>query len=404
MDAALLKLSAEKHLPEALDWLRRMVEINSFTTNLAGVAALSSLTVDCFKGLGFTAELSPSAHPQHGDHLFLSRGPADQKPIVLVTHLDTVFPAEEELINHFRWLVEGGRIYGPGTVDNKGGTVMIWLMMQVLREVNPVLFEATHWLIAANSAEEVIGSDFAERTQDRCPQGASAVLVFEGGPLDESGWHMVTSRKGRAEYRITCTGRAAHAGSNHALGINAVVELSKLLPSVAALTDPSRDLTLNVASVHGGTVLNRVPHEAVAELEMRAFDPAVLLSAGQALEALAGQTEAGAEIKIECVGRTRAWPGGPETDQLFQHWAKHAAALGERAVSMRRGGLSDANYLCGLGPTLDALGPVGGNAHCSEYSSDGSKRPEYVEPASFVPKAVMNLLALEELRGATFCD
>lgn len=397
MDVAQLKHSAEKHLPKALSWLHRMVKINSFTTNVEGVDELARLTEDCFLELGFIPTLTPSAHSQHGHHLFLSRGPLNPKPIVLVTHLDTVFPPEEEILNHFGWLEEGNRIYGPGTVDNKGGTLMIWLMMQVLREVNPALFESTHWLIAANSAEEVIGSDFAERTRDLCPEGARAVLVFEGAPLDKAGWHIVTSRKGRAEYRITCTGRAAHAGSNHTLGINAVVELSKLLPGVAELTDFTRDLTINVANIHGGTVLNRVPHEAVAELEMRAFDPAVLASAGQALEALAGITEAGAEIRVEQVGGTRAWPGGMETDRLFKLWQKHASAMGEQALSMRRGGLSDANYLCDLGPTLDALGPVGGNAHCSERSVDGTKSPEYVEPSSFVPKVIMNLLAISEL-------
>ncbi len=397
MDVAQLKHSAEKHLPKALSWLHRMVKINSFTTNVEGVDELARLTADCFLELGFIPTLTPSAHSQHGHHLFLSRGPLNPKPIVLVTHLDTVFPPEEEILNHFGWLEEGNRIYGPGTVDNKGGTLMIWLMMQVLREVNPALFESTHWLIAANSAEEVIGSDFAERTRDLCPEGARAVLVFEGAPLDKAGWHIVTSRKGRAEYRITCTGRAAHAGSNHTLGINAVVELSKLLPGVAELTDFTRDLTINVANIHGGTVLNRVPHEAVAELEMRAFDPVVLASAGQALEALAGITEAGAEIRVEQVGGTRAWPGGMETDRLFKLWQKHASAMGEQALSMRRGGLSDANYLCDLGPTLDALGPVGGNAHCSERSVDGTKSPEYVEPSSFVPKAIMNLLAIAEL-------
>lgn len=397
MDVAQLKHSAEKHLPKALSWLHRMVKINSFTTNVEGVDELARLTADCFLELGFIPTLTPSAHSQHGHHLFLSRGPLNPKPIVLVTHLDTVFPPEEEILNHFGWLEEGNRIYGPGTVDNKGGTLMIWLMMQVLREVNPALFESTHWLIAANSAEEVIGSDFAERTRDLCPEGAGAVLVFEGAPLDKAGWHIVTSRKGRAEYRITCTGRAAHAGSNHTLGINAVVELSKLLPGVAELTDFTRDLTINVANIHGGTVLNRVPHEAVAELEMRAFDPAVLASAGQALEALAGITEAGAEIRVEQVGGTRAWPGGMETDRLFKLWQKHASAMGEQALSMRRGGLSDANYLCDLGPTLDALGPVGGNPHCSERSVDGTKSPEYVEPSSFVPKAIINLLAIAEL-------
>jgi glutamate carboxypeptidase len=64
------------------------------------------------------------------------------------------------------------------------------------------------------------------------------------------------------------------------------------------------------------------------------------------------------------------------------------------AVSVPRGGLSDANHLWRLAPTLDGLGPHGGNAHCSERTTDASKLPEYVEPGSFVPKAVMNALAL----------
>lgn len=397
MDIRSLTQSAEKTLPTMLEWLRRMVEINSFTTNIAGVNRLGALTAECFAVLGFVAESVPSTDLTHGSHLFLRRGPVEKKPIVLVTHLDTVFPPEEEVKNNFRWQPEGNRIYGPGTVDIKGGTTLIWLMLKLLREVQSELFESTHWLIAANSAEEVIGADFAHRTTERCPQGARAVLVFEGGPHEKDGWHLVTARKGRAEYRLTCLGRAAHAGSNHALGINAVVELSRILPAVAALTTPSRQLTVNVASVHGGTVLNRVPHEAVAELEMRAFDPQSLADAGAAVQIFAGHTQAGAEIRVECIGSTQAWPGGTETEAIYHHWEKAASRLGVSTVAEKRGGLSDANYLCKLGPTMDGLGPSGGNAHCSERSEDGSKLPEYVELDSFVPKAVLNVLALNEL-------
>ena len=68
-----------------------------------------------------------------------------------------------------------------------------------------------------------------------------------------------------------------------------------------------------------------------------------------------------------------------------------------KAVSVPRGGLSDANHLWQLAPTLDGPGPYGANAHCSERSADGSKLPEYVEPGTFVPKAVMNALALLKL-------
>lgn len=397
MDPAQLKDCAEKHLPEALDWLRQMVGINSFTTNVEGVAALTRLTVECFDSLGFSAQTIPSSHPEHAPHLFLRRGPADKKPLVLVTHLDTVFPPEEELKNDFRWHPEGERIYGPGTVDIKGGTMLIWLMLRVLKEVNPDLFERTHWLIAANSAEELIGIDFANATHSVCPDGVRAHLVFEGGPCDEKGWHIATARKGRAEYRVTCHGRGAHAGGNFLQGINAIIELSKVLPRIASLSDKSIRLTVNVGTVSGGTVLNRVPHEAVAELEMRTFSLNALERTGQAVMDLAGKTEAGAEIVVECIGRSPSWPGSPETDALFRCWEKRGHELGLKVVPVKRGGLSDANYLCQFGPTIDALGPTGSNAHCSERSADGSKLPEYVIPASFITKTVLNLLAISDI-------
>lgn len=385
--------AAERHLPEALDWLKRMVEVNSFTTHPEGVARLGHLTAQCFAGLGLTAEFVPAANPAYGEHLFLRRG--DGPPVVLVTHLDTVFPPEEERRHDFRWREQDGRFYGPGTVDNKGGTILIWLMLRVLQELRPERFAATSWLIAANAAEEVVGSDFADRTRERCPAGARAVLVFEGGPRDAEGWHVVAARKGRLEYCLTASGRAAHAGSGFSQGINAVVELAALLPRLAALSDPARELTVNIATCHGGTVLNRVPHEAVAELEIRAFDPAVLAAAGRAVEACAGRSQAGADIRVERLGQTRAWPGDDATARLSECWQSAGAGLGLPVVVEARGGLSDANYLHDLAPTLDGLGPAGGNAHCSERSADGSKLPEYVERDSFAPKAALNLAALE---------
>jgi glutamate carboxypeptidase len=112
---------------------------------------------------------------------------------------------------------------------------------------------------------------------------------------------------------------------------------------------------------------------------------------------LAGMTPTGATISVECLGHSPGWPGGEETKRLFACWEAAAADLGMQVVSVSRGGLSDANYLWDLGPTLDALGPVGGHAHCSETTADGSKTPEFVEPATFVPKAVLNIEALRRL-------
>lgn len=392
---------AQHHLPDALRWLRALVELNSFTAHPAGVGRVARLTAEMFEPLGFTADFSPCAIPGTGDHLFLTRRGSAAPPIVLVTHSDTVFPAKEETKNDFRWdeRPDEGRIYGPGTVDNKGGTVLIWLMLQTLRDIAPEAFENTHWIIAANAAEEVTGDDFALQTAARCARTARAVLVFEGGPVDEHGWHIVTSRKGRSTWRLQVTGKAAHAGSQHRAGINAIDALALALPSIAAQTSEADERTVNIGSIHGGTVVNRVPHEAEAEWECRATTAAALQTADTFFASLNGKSANGAVLKSDCTGLTAAWPGGAEVQRLFEHWQRAAASLNLAAVSVPRGGLSDANHLWQLGPTLDGLGPNGGHAHCSERSPDGEKLPEYVEPASFAPKAAMNALALCSLLG-----
>lgn len=402
MNVSLFQASAERHLPAALKLLRQLVEVNSFTSNAAGVDEVARMTAAAFAPLGFTAELAPCITPGTGHHLFLTHRGAGGPPIVLVTHSDTVFPPEEEKQNDFHWdeRPEEGRIYGPGTVDNKGGTALIWLILQVLRESAPEAFERTHWMVAANAAEEIIGDDFGRATAERCQYQARAVLVFEGGPVDERGWHIVTSRKGRSTWRLSAEGKAAHAGSKHSEGINAIDALARVLPAVAALTDAAAERTVNIGMIHGGTVVNRVPHEAHAEWECRATEPAALKHADDFFASLSGATPNGARLSAECTGYTAAWPGGIECQSLFHLWHEAAAQMNLTAISVPRGGLSDANHLWHLAPTLDGLGPYGNNAHCSERSADGSKLPEYVEPATFVPKAVMNALALMQLATA----
>jgi glutamate carboxypeptidase len=134
---------------------------------------------------------------------------------------------------------------------------------------------------------------------------------------------------------------------------------------------------------------------------MRAFDPAVLQEGQIQIESLAAapKTPSDARMHVECTGTSPAWPASAGSLGLLSHWQDAARDQGLRIKNVSRGGLSDANYLCTLGPTLDGLGPSGANAHCSEWKEDGSKVPEYVEPGSFVPKTSLNFLAVCSLLG-----
>ena len=137
-------LALETHLPEALAFLKRLVAANSFTGNRAGVLQSAEIVAEQFQKLGFCAEKVPAENPAFGDHLFLNRPSEREAGRMLVTHLDTVYPAEEEAKNRFEWFAEADRIYGPGVNDNKGGTAMIWLVLATLREAAPDVFEGTH--------------------------------------------------------------------------------------------------------------------------------------------------------------------------------------------------------------------------------------------------------------------
>ena len=391
--------------------LRRMVEINSYTTNREGVNQLARLTATFFEPLGFRAEFVPAVNPLYGDHLVLTRRGRSEKTIGMVSHLDTVFPPEEEIRNNFRWQPEGDRIYGPGTQDIKGGTAMIWLVLKALQAHAPEIFEGITWKLFWNSAEEQFSPDFGEVCRNRLDKNAVAALVFEAEGRFGEEHLLVLARKGRASWRVTVEGRGAHAGGKHNHGANAIVQLGLTIEKIAALTDYSRKITFNVATVSGGTVLNRVPHEAVAEGEFRAFTPDVFDQGKKALLALAGPGEVRSpadrypcQIKVEIVSESSPWPRNSGTDALFEFWKKAGAELSIPTSYEERGGLSDGNLIWDAVPTLDGLGPWGDNDHCSERSADGSKVPEYVEVGTFVPKALLNfraitLLTEQALRG-----
>jgi len=391
-------------MPAALEMLRQMVGINSFTGNRQGVNQLGRFTADCFAPLGFSAEFVPSVNPDYGDHLVLTRRGHSARSIAMVSHLDTVFPPEEEARNNFHWQPEGDRIYGPGTHDIKGGTTMMWLVLQALRAHAPVLFEENTWKLFWNSSEETLSHDFGDVCRSRFDRGTLAALVFESEGRFGDERLVVVARKGRATWRVAVRGRGAHAGAKHRHGANAVVQLAHTIQRIAGLTDYSLDLTFNVGTISGGTVLNRIPHEAVAEGEFRAFKPEVYAQGKAALLALTGPGDVrssvdryACDVNVEILSETRPWPRNPDTNRLAALWQQAGAELGIAVDVEERGGLSDGNLLWDAVPTLDGLGPWGDNDHCSERSPDGAKLPEYVDVTSFVPKAALNTVAIMKL-------
>ncbi len=401
-------------LPIYIDLLRQMVEINTFTTNPAGVNRLGNLTAAAFNSLGFSPEFVQSSNQNFGKHLFLhyprhSGGSSVNSngviKIAMVAHLDTVFSPEEEHANNFIFRQEADKIYGPGTVDIKGGTVMAFMVLDGIRKFYPQVFEQLNWLVCLDASEETLSDDFGALCKERIPSDALACLIFEGGTPNQAGYPIVTSRKGRAEYLVSVEGRGAHAGNYHKQGANAIVQLADTIKQIASFTDYSQQITFNVGVVNGGSVVNRVPHHAEALVEMRAFSPEVFESGYQRMMTLNGSTSITShdgfpcQVFVKALARTEPWPRNERTDKLYETWGQAARKLGMNVLPEERGGLSDGNLLWQCLPVLDGLGPSGSNAHCSERSADGSKDQEFALLPTFVPKALLNITGILGLIG-----
>ena len=403
-----LRSDLTQELPAALDILRQMVGINSFTANSQGVNKLAKFTAEVFAPLGFSAEYVQAANPAFGTHLVLTKPGRKKAQIAMISHIDTVFPPEEEERNQFRWQPEGDMIFGPGTEDIKGGTAMMWLVLSALKKHAPALYEDVSWKLLWNAAEECFSPDFGDVCRKNFTDDTLAALVFEAEGRANGKSLMVVARKGRASWRVKVSGRGAHAGSKHPLGANAAVQLGETLQKIANLTDYGRKLTFNVGTISGGTVLNRVPHEAVAEGEFRAFTSedyehgkAGLLKLAGTGSVRAAEDQFACNVAVEILTETGPWPRNQATDRLYTFWREAAAETGVPMDWQERGGLSDGNLIWDAVPTLDGLGPWGDNDHCSERSADGSKLPEFVLVSSFVPKAIVNVLAISRLYEAS---
>lgn len=401
-----------EHLSDNLDLLQQMVNINSFTANLQGVNKLGDLTASAFARIGFSSEFIQAEDFVFGKHLILTRqgqsagqGPA---PVIgLISHLDTVYPEAEERDNDFHWRVSGKKIYGPGVYDIKGGTIMIFMMLATLHAIVPEFFDSVTWIVLLNAAEESLVPDFGRICQDRLNGSTVGALVFEGGDIEGTQvneYRFVVSRKGMARYRIAVEGKAAHAGTSHEHGASAILQMADVIRRVADFTDYQQAITFNVGTIAGGTVINRVPHQASAFVEMRAFSPAVFAAGLEKMTALNSYSSVQSandgypcRVQVDVLGSWEPWAQNEGSQELLQLWRETGRQLGLAVEPQERGGLSDGNWTWQQVPTLDGLGPAGGNAHCSQREEDGSKDQEYILPDSYVPKALLNLMAIIKL-------
>ena len=353
---------------QIIQTIRQLVEVESPTDNKDAVNRLGSLLAGRFEGLGGHAKFH---HAQNfGNHLQVDfPGKASGKPIMLLGHLDTVYPLGTLATMPFR--VDGKRLWGPGSFDMKSGIAFMLHAIEALRHWHEDQLPRPVTVLLVS--DEEIGSDSSRHITENVARKASAVLVLE--PSYGAKGAVKTGRKGVGEYTLKVRGKAAHSGLDFEKGESAIVELARQILEISKLTDVKRGITLNVGTIQGGTRSNVIPAEASAVLDARVArmkDAAVLDRKLRSLKPF------NRKCKLEISGGVNRPPleRTPGVAALYKHAADIAKQLGWKLEEAAVGGGSDGNFTAALGiPTLDGLGGVGEGAHATHESVVISELP-----------------------------
>jgi glutamate carboxypeptidase len=279
---------------------------------------------------------------------------SSRKPLLLLGHLDTVWPMGT--LAEMTWREEKGRYWGPGVLDMKAGVVMALAAINTLQELKL----ARPVTLLLNSEEEV-GSPVSRAITEKLALESAAVFVLEPA----QGLAYKTARKGVGHYNVEVTGVGAHSGVDFQKGHSAVLELAKLVQTMSNFTNLKRKLTVNCGVVVGGTRSNVVASHAHAEVDVRI---AKASDAAYVEKLFRGLKVSDPACKLTVMGGINRPPmeRKPGTIALFKKARKLAAEIGFELDEAATGGGSDGNFTAALGvPTLDGMGAVGEGAHAS---------------------------------------
>jgi glutamate carboxypeptidase len=344
-----------------VDTIQQLVEIESPSDVKAGVDRLGTVLASRFGELGGKVRVHRAE--KFGNHLeirFKSSRVRENKPVLLLGHMDTVYPIGT--ISKMPFRVAKGRVWGPGVLDMKAGiALMLHVIDALLTWSNGKLSRGVTVFLVS---DEEVGSHSSRAITETLARESAAVLVLEPA----HGVAMKTSRKGVGDYELRVKGKAAHSGLDFEKGQSAVVELAQQILEISKLVDVGRGITLNVGKISGGTRVNVVPAEARASIDVR------VTSKQDAVEVerkLRQSKPINPNCKIELTGGMNR-PPMERTAGVAALYAKAFAIAHEFGWELEEaavGGGSDGNFTAALGiPTLDGLGAVGEGAHAEHES------------------------------------
>ena len=170
------------------------------------------------------------------------------RPILFCGHYDTALYQRFMPENPFR-VEADGTIHGVGALDMKGGIVIAIFVLRALKATG-LLRRPVKFLFSGDE-EACHNSSHGGAVFQQEAEGCCAAFNMETGL---PGNRLCVGRRGVCRFVVSVEGVEAHAGNDFTAGRSAIVEMAKKCVEISRLTDLEHGTTVNVATIHGGTI------------------------------------------------------------------------------------------------------------------------------------------------------
>jgi glutamate carboxypeptidase len=369
-----------KREQEMLDLIEQLVNIDCGSYLKAGVDKVGTILKAKYEELGCQVEVIEQE--ELGNHLIIKHKDAIDPEILMVAHMDTVYP--EGTVSERPFTIEGDRAYGPGVIDMKASQVSAFYALKALVEMNDDAYKNVE--IILNSDEE-IGSPTSRAVIEEKSNGKKYALIMEPARKDGS---LVSSRRGGGSYTLIIKGKAAHSGIEPEKGRSAIEELAYKIVKLHELNDHENGISVNVGLIEGGASVNTVSPHAVGHVDVRISLPEQAEEMEKRIQEVCATTDVSG-TGIELSGNINRLPmvKNEQTEELLHIIQEVGHEIGLEVTDTQTGGGSDASITSALGiATIDGLGPVGGNPHSEN---------EYLEIPTLTERTVLLMKTIQKI-------
>lgn len=333
--------------------------------------------LDFIKEYFFSEEILIQEYEKNGfkSLILTAKSPAKVFDLILHGHIDVV-PASSS--TDYEPFIKDGKLYGRGSLDMKSGlAIMLTLFKELVKSNNKVALYIT-------SDEELSGVNGTKYLLEKHKPKAKFFITLEG---DER-YVLKYEQKGILRFALHVKGKGKHA-SYPWLGDNAIKKFFRVYEQIEQLFPEKQDKdrwysTINLGTIHGGTVGNAVPDSASGMIDIRIADdwesPEKVL---QAIRKIIKQTNGASIQDISQSAVTKIEKSNPDLQRLNTIARKHVSS--KKNFYFRNPGTNDTRYAVAVGIPGVSFGPVGANFHAqNEFVEIDSIEKFYVILHEFI--------------------